>query len=161
MAKIQLIDKINTIVIIKISLLISLIIEFALLYLNSMIEGNIKYFGFFFFILLTILTIFCDKDLIFKSLKNPRKIIIIKNSYILLLIFIIIYYPISFYKNYINLKDSYTFSLFIISIISTLIFHYILILALDIFIKGGKTDKENDNNEELIDEEIKKAMVNE
>ena len=161
MAKIQLIDKINTIVIIKISLLISLIIEFALLYLNSIIEGNIKYFGFLFFILLTILTIFCDKDLIFKSLKNPRKIIIIKNSYILLLIFIIIYYPISFYKNYINLKDSYTFSLFIISIISTLIFHYILILALDIFIKGGKTDKENDNNEELIDEEIKKAMVNE
>ena len=161
MAKIQLIDKINTIVIIKISLLISLIIEFALLYLNSLIEGNIKYFGFLFFILLTILTIFCDKDLIFKSLKNPRKIIIIKNSYILLLIFIIIYYPISFYKNYINLKDSYTFSLFIISIISTLIFHYILILALDIFIKGGKTDKENDNNEELIDEEIKKAMVNE
>ena len=161
MAKIQLIDKINTIVIIKISLLISLIIEFALLYLNSLIEGNIKYFGFFFFILLTILTIFCDKDLIFKSLKNPRKIIIIKNSYILLLIFIIIYYPISFYKNYINLKDSYTFSLFIISIISTLIFHYILILALDIFIKKGKTDKENDNNEELIDEEIKKAMVNE
>ena len=161
MAKIQLIDKINTIVIIKISLLISLIIEFALLYLNSLIKGNIKYFGFLFFILLTILTIFCDKDLIFKSLKNPRKIIIIKNSYILLLIFIIIYYPISFYKNYINLKDSYTFSLFIISIISTLIFHYILILALDIFIKKGKTDKENDNNEELIDEEIKKAMVNE
>ena len=161
MAKIQLIDKINTIVIIKISLLISLIIEFALLYLNSLIEGNIKYFGFLFFILLTILTIFCDKDLIFKSLKNPRKIIIIKNSYILLLIFIIIYYPISFYKNYINLKDSYTFSLFIISIISTLIFHYILILALDIFIKKGNTDKENDNNEELIDEEIKKAMVNE
>ena len=44
MEKIQLlIDKLNTIVIIKISLLFSLIIEFSLLYLNSIIEGNINY----------------------------------------------------------------------------------------------------------------------
>ena len=107
------------------------------------------------------LTIFCDKDLFFKSLKTQRKITILKNTYIIFLLFIIIYYPISFYKNYLNLKESYTFSLFIISTIATLIFHYLLILSLGIFIKGKKTDKENDNNEELIEEEIKKAMINE
>ena len=65
----QLIGKLNTIIIIKISLIISLITEFSLLYLNLIIEGNIKYFGYSILIIGIILTMFCDKDLLFISLK--------------------------------------------------------------------------------------------
>jgi hypothetical protein len=73
----------------------------------------------------------------------------------------VIYYPISFYQNYSNLKNSYSFFLFIFSLIITVIFHFLLISALNVFIKEKNSNKDNEMNEELIEEEIKKAMINE
>ena len=157
----QLIGKLNTIIIIKISLIISLITEFSLLYLNLIIEGNIKYFGYSVLIIGIILTIFCDKDLLFVSIKIQKKIILLKNVYIILFACLIIYYPISFYQNYLNLEESYTFFLFVLSVVITGIFHFVLIIMLNTFIKTKKDDKDNENSEELIEEEIKKAMINE
>ena len=152
----QLIVKLNTISIIKISLIISLITEISLLYLNT-----IKYIGYLIFSISIILTLFCEKDLLFVSLKTGKKVILLKNVYIGLFIFSIIYYPISFYKEYMDLKESYTYYLFILIVIITIIFHYLLIVMLGNFVKDKKSNKENDNMEELIDEEIKKAMINE
>ena len=157
----DLIEKLNTIIIIKISLLISLLTEFSLLYLNSIIEGKIKYFGYTIFILSIILTIFCDKDLFFISLKTQRKITLLKNVYIILFLFIIIYYPISFYQNYLNLKNSYTFFLFILSVITIIIFHFLLIIMLNNFIQIKGINKNNEFNDEQIEDEIKTAMINE
>ena len=161
MAKNNIIGKLNTVIILKASLIISFLTELSLFYLNTIIEGNIKYFGYSFFILGIILTIITDKDLLFLSLKNQRKITFLKNVYLGLFIFVLIYYPISFYKNYLNLKDSYTFLLFIISIITTVIFHFLLILMLNNYIKSKKSKKNNESTEELIEEEIKDAMINE
>ena len=157
----QLIGKLNTIIIIKISLIISLITEFSLLYLNLIIEGDIKYFGYSILIIGIILTLFCDKDLLFVSIKIQKKIIFLKNVYIILFVCLILYYPISFYQNYLNLKDSYTFFLFVLSVVITGIFHFVLILMLNTFIKTKKDNKDDENSEELIEEEIKKAMINE
>ena len=153
--------KLNTIMIIKISLIISLITELSLLYLNSIIEGRIKYIGYTIFLLSIILTIFCEKNLIFISLRNIKKVILLKNAYIGLFLFIIIYYPISFYINYMNLKESYTFYLFILIVVITVIFHYLLIVMLNNFVNRKKNKKGKENIEELIDEDIKKTMVNE
>ena len=157
----QLIVKLNTIIIIKISLIISLITEISLLYLNTIIENKIKYIGYLIFSISIILTLFCEKDLLFVSLKIGKKVILLKNVYIGLFIFSIIYYPISFYKEYMDLKESYTYYLFILIVIITIIFHYLLIVMLGNFVKDKKSRKENDNMEELINEEIKKAMINE
>ena len=69
----QIIEKLNTIAIIKTSLIFSLLTELALVYLNLIIEGNIKYFGYIFFALGIMLTGLCVKDL-FKSIKFEKKL---------------------------------------------------------------------------------------
>ena len=160
MALNQLIEKLNIITIIKTSLIFSLFTELALIYLNLIIEGNIKYFGYIIFSIGIMLTGFCVKDL-FKSIKLEKKIILLRNVYFALFLFIIIYYPVSFYKNYSYFRNSYSFFLFIFSLIVTIIFHFLLISALNLFVKGKNSNKENEINEELIEEEIKKAMINE
>ena len=85
----------------------------------------------------------------------------LKNVYMILFVCLIIYYPISFYKSYLNLKNSYTFLLFVLSVVITAIFHFALILMLNTFIKTKENNKDDENSEELIEEEIKKAMINE
>lgn len=160
MAFTQIIEKLNTIAIIKTSFIFSLLTELALVYLNLIIEGNIKYFGYIIFALGIMLTGLCVKDL-FKSIKFEKKIIFLRNVYFALFLFMVIYYPISFYQNYSNLKNSYSFFLFIFSLIITVIFHFLLISALNVFIKEKNTNKDKEMNEELIEEEIKKAMINE
>ena len=157
----ELLRKLNTISLVKIALTISLLTEFSLLFLSTIFEGKIKYVGYIFFIINIILTIFCDKDLFFVSFKTQKKIIFLKNTYICLLIFIIIYFPILFYNSFINFKSSYTYFLFIISVIVTLIFHFLLLLMLNHFINKNKGDEQNQSNEELIEEEIKRAMIEE
>ena len=157
----ELIEKLNTIIILKISLVISLLTEFSLIYLNTIIEGKIKYFGYIFFVVSIIFTIFCDKDLFLLTIKSQRKIILLKNIYIGLCIFITIYYPISFYKSYSSLKNSYTFSLFIINAITTVIFHFLLIQMLNNFVNSKIINKDSQLNEEQIEDEIKRAMINE
>ena len=156
----QILKKLNTITLTKISLIISLLTEFSLLFLSTIFEGKIKYIGYVFFIINIILTLFCDKDLFFVSFKNQKKIILLKNMYILLFMFILFYFPILFYNSYINFKNSYTYFMFIISVIITLIFHFLLIMMLSNFIKNEGEDK-NQSNDELIEEEIKRAMIDE
>ena len=156
----QILKKLNTITLTKISLIISLLTEFSLLFLSTIFEGKIKYIGYVFFIINIILTLFCDKDLFFVSFKNQKKIILLKNMYILLFIFILFYFPILFYNSFINFKNSYTYFMFIISVIITLIFHFLLIMMLSNYIKNEGDDK-NQSNDELIEEEIKRAMIDE
>ena len=154
----EFLGKLNSITLMKTSLIISLLTEFSLLFLSTIFKGNIRYIGYVFFIISIILTLFCDKDLIFVSFKSQKKINLLKNIDIFILIFIIIYFPISFYNNYINFKNSYTYYLFMISVIITTIFHFLLVLLLNNF--SNKRIKENDqSNEELIEEEIKRAMI--
>ena len=100
----ELLKKFNTITFVKISLTISLLTEFSLLFLTTIFEGKIKYVGYALFIINIILTLFCDKDLLFVSFKTQKKIILLKNTYICFLIFIIIYFPVLFYSSYINFK---------------------------------------------------------
>ena len=156
----QILKKLNTMTLTKISLIISLLTEFSLLFLSTIFEGKIKYIGYVFFMINIILTLFCDKDLFFVSFKNQKKIILLKNIYILLFIFILFYFPILFYNSYINFKNSYTYFMFIISVIITLIFHFLLIMMLSNYIKNEGDDK-NQSNDELIEEEIKRAMIDE
>ena len=156
----QILKKLNTMTLTKISLIISLLTEFSLLFLSTIFEGKIKYIGYVFFMINIILTLFCDKDLFFVSFKNQKKIILLKNIYILLFIFIIFYFPILFYNSYISFKNSYTYFMFIISVIITLIFHFLLIMMLSNYIKNEGDDK-NQSNDELIEEEIKRAMIDE
>ena len=156
----QILKKLNTMTLTKISLIISLLTEFSLLFLSTIFEGKIKYIGYVFFMINIILTLFCDKDLFFVSFKNQKKIILLKNIYILLFIFILFYFPILFYNSYISFKNSYTYFMFIISVIITLIFHFLLIMTLSNYIKNEGDDK-NQSNDELIEEEIKRAMIDE
>ena len=156
----QILKKLNTITLTKVSLIISLLTEFSLLFLSTIFEGKIKYIGYVFFMINIILTLFCDKDLFFVSFKNQKKIILLKNIYILLFIFILFYFPILFYNSYISFKNSYTYFMFIISVIITLIFHFLLIMTLSNYIKNEGDDK-NQSNDELIEEEIKRAMIDE
>ena len=156
----QIFKKLNSITLTKISLIISLLTEFSILFLTSIFEGKIKYIGYVFFIMHIILTFFCDKDLFLVSFKNQKKLILLKNSYILLFIFILFYFPVLFYNSYINFKNSYTYFMFIISIIITLIFHFLLIMIISNFIKS-EGDEKNQSNDELIEEEIKRAMIDE
>ena len=156
----QILKKLNTMTLTKISLIISLLTEFSLLFLSTIFEGKIKYIGYVFFMINIILTLFCDKDLFFVSFKNQKKIILLKNIYILLFIFILFYFPILFYNSYISFKNSYTYFMFIISVIITLIFHFLLIMMLSNYIKNEGDDK-NQANDELIEEEIKRAMIDE
>ena len=79
----ELLRKLNTISLVKIALTISLLTEFSLLFLSTIFEGKIKYVGYIFFIINIILTIFCDKDLFFVSFKTQKKIIFLKNTYII------------------------------------------------------------------------------
>ena len=95
--------------------------------------------------------------MLFISLKNKKKIVFLKNVCLGLLIFICGYYPFVFYKSYSKLKGSYTFLLFIFIIFTTIIFHYLLIVMLYNLNKPKKEGK----NEELIEEEIQKAMIDE
>ena len=155
----EFLKKLNIITLMKTSLIISLLTEFSLLFLSSIFEGKFKYIGYVFFIINIILTLFCDKDLFFVSFKNAKKIIFLKNIYIILFIFILIYFPILFYNSYLNFKNSYTYFLFILSVVITLIFHFLLIIMLKSFIK--KEDEKKESNEEMIDAEIKKAMIEE
>ena len=157
----ELLKKFNTITLVKISLTISLLTEFSLLFLTTIFEGKIKYVGYALFIINIILTLFCDKDLLFVSFKTQKKIILLKNTYICFLIFIIIYFPVLFYSSYINFKNSYTFFLFIVSVVITSIFHCLLIMALNLFMKKDESEGKNQSNEELIEEEIKRAMIDE
>ena len=156
----QILKKLNTMTLTKISLIISLLTEFSLLFLSTIFEGKIKYIGYVFFMINIILTLFCDKDLFFVSFKNQKKIILLKNIYILLFIFILFYFPILFYNSYVSFKNSYTYFMFIISVIITLIFHFLLIMMLSNYIKNEGDDK-NQSNDELIEEEIKRAMIDE
>ena len=156
----QILKKLNTMTLTKISLIISLLTEFSLLFLSTIFEGKIKYIGYVFFMINIILTLFCDKDLFFVSFKNQKKIILLKYIYILLFIFILFYFPILFYNSYISFKNSYTYFMFIISVIITLIFHFLLIMMLSNYIKNEGDDK-NQSNDELIEEEIKRAMIDE
>ena len=156
----QILKKLNTMTLTKISLIISLLTEFSLLFLSTIFEGKIKYIGYVFFMINIILTLFCDKDLFFVSFKNQKKIILLKNINILLFIFILFYFPILFYNSYISFKNSYTYFMFIISVIITLIFHFLLIMMLSNYIKNEGDDK-NQSNDELIEEEIKRAMIDE
>ena len=157
----ELLKKFNSITLVKISLIISLLTEFSLLFLTTIFEGKIKYVGYALFIINIILTLFCDKDLLFVSFKTQKKIILIKNTYICFLIFIIIYFPVLFYSSYINIKNSYTFLLFILSVIITSIFHFLLIMVLNLFVRKDENKEKNQSNEELIEEEIKRAMIDE
>ena len=157
----ELLKKFNTITLVKISLTISLLTEFSLLFLTTIFEGKIKYVGYALFIINIILTLFCDKDLLFVSFKTQKKIILLKNTYICFLIFIIIYFPVLFYSSYINFKNSYTFFLFIVSVVITSIFHFLLIMVLNLFVKKDESKEKNQSNEELIEEEIKRAMIDE
>ena len=157
----ELLKKFNSITLVKISLIISLLTEFSLLFLTTIFEGKIKYVGYALFIINIILTLFCDKDLLFVSFKTQKKIILIKNTYICFLIFIIIYFPVLFYSSYINFKNSYTFLLFILSVIITSIFHFLLIMVLNLFVRKDENKEKNQSNEELIEEEIKRAMIDE
>ena len=157
----ELLKKFNSISLVKISLIISLLTEFSLLFLTTIFEGKIKYVGYALFIINIILTLFCDKDLLFVSFKTQKKIILIKNTYICFLIFIIIYFPVLFYSSYINFKNSYTFLLFILSVIITSIFHFLLIMVLNLFVRKDENKEKNQSNEELIEEEIKRAMIDE
>ena len=157
----ELLKKFNSITLVKISLIISLLTEFSLLFLTTIFEGKIKYVGYALFIINIILTLFCDKDLLFVSFKTQKKIILIKNTYICFLIFIIIYFPVLFYSSYINFKNSYTFLLFILSVIITTIFHFLLIMVLNLFVRKDENKEKNQSNEELIEEEIKRAMIDE
>ena len=157
----EFLKKFNSITLVKISLIISLLTEFSLLFLTTIFEGKIKYVGYALFIINIILTLFCDKDLLFVSFKTQKKIILIKNTYICFLIFIIIYFPVLFYNSYINFKNSYTFLLFILSVIITSIFHFLLIMVLNLFVRKDENKEKNQSNEELIEEEIKRAMIDE
>ena len=157
----EILRKLNTITLVKIALMISLLTEFSLLFLSTIFESKIKYAGYVCFIINIILTLFCDKDLFFVSFKSQKKITLLKNIYICLFVFIIIYFPILFYTNYSNFKNSYTYILFIISVIITQIFHLLLIMILNNFISKHEKDENNQNNEELIEEEIKRAMIEE
>ena len=157
----EFLKKFNSITLVKISLIISLLTEFSLLFLTTIFEGKIKYVGYALFIINIILTLFCDKDLLFVSFKTQKKIILIKNTYICFLIFIIIYFPVLFYSSYINFKNSYTFLLFILSVIITSIFHFLLITVLNLFVRKDENKEKNQSNEELIEEEIKRAMIDE
>ena len=157
----ELLKKFNSITLVKISLIISLLTEFSLLFLTTIFEGKIKYVGYALFIINIILTLFCDKDLLFVSFKTQKKIILIKNTYICFLIFIINYFPVLFYSSYINFKNSYTFLLFILSVIITTIFHFLLIMVLNLFVRKDENKEKNQSNEELIEEEIKRAMIDE
>ena len=157
----EFLKKFNSITLVKISLIISLLTEFSLLFLTTIFEGKIKYVGYTLFIINIILTLFCDKDLLFVSFKTQKKIILIKNTYICFLIFIIIYFPVLFYSSYINFKNSYTFLLFILSVIITSIFHFLLIMVLNLFVRKDENKEKNQSNEELIEEEIKRAMIDE
>ena len=157
----ELLKKFNTIYLIKISLIISLLTEFSLLFLTTIFENKIKYIGYALFIMNIILTLFCDKDLLFVSFKTQKKIILLKNTYICFLIFIIVYFPVLFYTSYVNFKNSYTFLLFIISVIITSIFHFLLIMVLNLFVRKDENKEKNQQNEELIEEEIKRAMIDE
>ena len=157
----EFLKKFNSITLVKISLIISLLTEFSLLFLTTIFEGKIKYIGYALFIINIILTLFCDKDLLFVSFKTQKKIILIKNTYICFLIFIIIYFPVLFYSSYINFKNSYTFLLFILSVIITSIFHFLLIMVLNLFVRKDENKEKNQSNEELIEEEIKRAMIDE
>ena len=156
----QILKKLNTMTLTKISLIISLLTEFSLLFLSTIFEGKIKYIGYVFFMINIILTLFCDKDLFFVSFKNQKKIILLKNIYILLFIFILLYFPLLFYNSYISFKNSYTYFMFIIIVIIILIFHFLLIMMLSNYIKNEGDDK-NQSNDELIEEEIKRAMIDE
>ena len=153
--------KFNTITLVKISLIISLLTELSLLFLTTIFEGKIKYVGYALFIINIILTLFCDKDLLFVSFKTQKKINLLKNTYICLLIIIFIYFPVLFYTSFINFKNSYTFFLFIVSVIVTSIFHFLLIMVLNNFVKKYENKENNQSNEELIEEEIKRAMIDE
>ena len=157
----EFLKKFNSITLVKISLIISLLTEFSLLFLTTIFEGKIKYVGYALFIINIILSLFCDKDLLFVSFKTQKKIILIKNTYICFLIFIIIYFPVLFYSSYINFKNSYTFLLFILSVIITTIFHFLLIIVLNLFVRKDENKEKNKSNEELIEEEIKRAMIDE
>ena len=157
----EFLKKFNSITLVKISLIISLLTEFSLLFLTTIFEGKIKYVGYALFIINIILTLFCEKDLLFVSFKTQKKIILIKNTYICFLIFIIIYFPVLFYSSYINFKNSYTFLLFILSVIITSIFHFLLIMVLNLFVRKDENKEKNQSNEELIEEEIKRAMIDE
>ena len=157
----EFLKKFNSITLVKISLIISLLTEISLLFLTTIFEGKIKYVGYTLFIINIILTLFCDKDLLFVSFKTQKKIILIKNTYICFLIFIIIYFPVLFYSSYINFKNSYTFLLFILSVIITSIFHFLLIMVLNLFVRKDENKEKNQSNEELIEEEIKRAMMDE
>ena len=157
----EFLKKFNSIILVKISLIISLLTEFSLLFLTTIFEGKIKYVGYTLFIINIILSLFCDKDLLFVSFKTQKKIILIKNTYICFLIFIIIYFPVLFYSSYINFKNSYTFLLFILSVITTSIFHFLLIMVLNLFVRKDENKEKNQSNEELIEEEIKRAMIDE
>ena len=157
----EFLKKFNSITLVKISLIISLLTEFSLLFLTTIFESKIKYVGYTLFIINIILTLFCDKDLLFVSFKTQKKIILIKNTYICFLIFIIIYFPVLFYSSYINFKNSYTFLLFILSVIITSIFHFLLIMVLNLFVRKDENKEKNQSNEELIEEEIKRAMIDE
>ena len=156
----EILKKLNTITLIKISLIISLLTEFSLLFLSTIFEGKIKYFGYVFFIINIILTFFCDKDLFFVTFKNQKKLNLLKNINILLFIFILFYFPILFYSSFVNFKNSYTYFLFIFSVIITLIFHFLLIMNLINFVKK-EGDEKNQSNDDLIEEEIKRAMIDE
>ena len=145
--------KFNTITLVTISLIISLLTEFTLLFLTTIFEGKIKYVGYALFII--------NKDLLFVSFKTQKKINLLKNTYICLLIIIVIYFPVLFYTSFINFKNSYTFFLFIVSVIVTSIFHFLLIMVLNNFVKKYENKENNQSNEELIEEEIKRAMINE
>ena len=92
----EILRKLNTITLVKIALMISLLTEFSLLFLSTIFESKIKYAGYVFFIINIILTLFCDKDLFFVSFKSQKKITLLKNIYICLFVFIIIYFPILF-----------------------------------------------------------------
>ena len=69
----ELLKKFNSITLVKISLIISLLTEFSLLFLTTIFESKIKYVGYTLFIINIILTLFCDKDLLFVSFKTQKK----------------------------------------------------------------------------------------
>ena len=161
MVLLDLLLKINTHLILKTCISISLITQLSLIYLNGTIEGKIKYLGYIILPLTFLLSVFLNKDLFQLSPKSQRKIILSKNLYILLLTFFIIYYPILFYTNYNHFRNSYTSYLFILCIIITGIFHSLLIITLSDFLKTNKIFKKFKVSEDQIDDDIRRAMIQE
>ncbi len=155
----NLVNKLKTSLVIKTSITINFISQICLLYTNNLIEGKIKYFGNIFLFLSVISTIFCGKDFFYSSNKTEGKFRLLKNLFIGMLIYSFIYYPLCFYKAYNSFKNSYSFILFLLGIISSNLLNCLLLCVINNYLRPVGLDKKTVMTEEQIEEDIKRAMI--